>query len=164
MSIINSLNLECISGQQVWNKDEHQTNFQSVIFTTHLPNISWEKYTFGALLHKTIVYPLLPRWIVFVLYLPPPSQFQPTVRQIGADKGCLLQTWLLWKHHPLLGSEWSNLKEFLLTCLTFVSIKDTCNILFAWWSHFTTMTRIFEFCFLMQTRAFHIYTSLGAPS
>ena len=53
MSIINSLNLVCISGQQVWNKDEHQTNSQSVIFTTHLPNISWEKYTFGALRHNT---------------------------------------------------------------------------------------------------------------
>ena len=66
-------------------------------------------------------------WIVFVLYLPPPSQFQPTVRQIGADKGFLLQTWLLWKHHPLLGSEWSNFKKISLTCLTFVSIKDTCT-------------------------------------
>ena len=57
MSIINSLNLVCISGQQAWysssKKDEHQTNSQSVIFTTHLPNISWEKYTFGALLHNT---------------------------------------------------------------------------------------------------------------
>ena len=96
------------------------------------------------------VYPLLPLWIVFALYLPLPSQFQPTVRQIGADKGFLLQTWLLWKHHPLSGSEWSNLKNVSLTCLTSVSIKDTCNILFAWWSHFTTMTRIFEFAFLCK--------------
>ena len=57
MFIINSLNLVCISGQQAWysssKKDEHQTNSQYVIFTTHLPNISWEKYTFGALLHNT---------------------------------------------------------------------------------------------------------------
>ena len=57
MSVINSLNLVCISGQQAWysssKKDEHQTNSQSFIFTTHLPNISWEKYTFGALLHNT---------------------------------------------------------------------------------------------------------------
>ena len=52
-------------------------------------------YPLSLLNNCLTVYPLLPRWIVFVLYLPPPSQFQPTVRQIGADKGFLLQTWLL---------------------------------------------------------------------
>ena len=76
------------------------------------------------------MYPLLPLWIVFVLYLPPPSQFQPTVRQIGADKGFLLQTWLLWKHHPLLGSEWSNFKKIFINMFDICQYKRYLYIIF----------------------------------
>lgn len=106
----------------------HMSSMATLNFVgTRLPLHLTQTYPLSLLNNCLTVYPLLPCWIVFVLYLPPPSQFQPTVRQIGADKGFLLQTWLLWKHHPLLGSEWSNFKKISLTCLTFVSIKDTCT-------------------------------------